>query len=219
MTIRLNTTAPDFVADTTEGPIRFHDWIGDSWALFFSHPKDFTPVCTTELGTVAGLKHEFDRRNCKVIGVSVDGVSDHRRWADDIRTSQGHALNDPLIGDPTLEIVKKYDMLPDDAGDTSEGRTAVDNATARTVYIIGPDKRIKMMLTYPMTTGRNFAELLRVLDSLQLTVNEQVATPADWQQGEDVIILPSVSAEAAAATYPQGWDAPLPYLRLVPRSA
>jgi alkyl hydroperoxide reductase subunit AhpC len=215
MTLRLNATAPDFVAESTEGTISFHEWIGDSWALLFSHPKDFTPVCTTELGAVAALKPEFDRRNTKIIGISVDGVSDHERWADDIEASQGHRPNYPLIGDPSLEVVKLYDMLPEDAGDTSEGRTAADNATARTVFIIGPDKKIKVILTYPMTTGRNFHEILRILDSVQLTAKEQVATPANWNQGDDVIIVPAVSNEAAAEKYPDGWESPLPYLRIV----
>lgn len=200
---------------STEGPINFHEWIGDGWALLFSHPKDFTPVCTTELGAVAALKPEFDKRNCKIIGISVDGVEDHEAWSKDIEQSQGHAVNYPLIGDPSLDVVKLYDMLADDAGDTSEGRTAGDNATARTVFIIGPDKNIKVMLTYPMTTGRNFAEILRILDSCQLTAKEQVATPANWEQGDKVIIVPSVSDEAAAEKYPQGWDSPLPYIRLV----
>ena len=217
MTLRINDEAPDFTAQTTEGEIDFHDWIGDGWCVLFSHPKDFTPVCTTELGTVAGLKGEFDRRNCKVIGISVDGVSDHEAWSKDIEASQGHALNYPLIGDPTLEIVKRYDMLPADAGDTSEGRTPMDNATARSVFIIGPDKRIKATLTYPMSTGRNFAEILRLVNSVQLTATEQVATPADWEQGDDVIILPAVSDEAARARYPQGWQQPLPYMRIVPQ--
>ena len=215
MSIRLNSTAPDFAAMSTEGPINFHEWIGDGWALLFSHPKDFTPVCTTELGAVAALKPEFDKRNCKIIGISVDGVEDHEAWSKDIEQSQGHAVNYPLIGDPSLDVVKLYDMLADDAGDTSEGRTAGDNATARTVFIIGPDKNIKVMLTYPMTTGRNFAEILRILDSCQLTAKEQVATPANWEQGDKVIIVPSVSDEAAAEKYPQGWDSPLPYIRLV----
>ncbi len=217
MTLRINDEAPNFTAQTTEGEIDFHEWIGDGWCVLFSHPKDFTPVCTTELGTVAGLKGEFDRRNCKVIGISVDGVSDHQAWSKDIEASQGHALNYPLIGDPTLDIVKRYDMLPADAGDTSEGRTPMDNATARSVFIIGPDKRIKATLTYPMSTGRNFAEILRLVDSVQLTAKEQVATPANWEQGEDVIILPAVSDEAARAKYPQGWQQPLPYIRVVPQ--
>ena len=217
MTLRINDEAPNFTAQTTEGEIDFHEWIGDGWCVLFSHPKDFTPVCTTELGTVAGLKGEFDRRNCKVIGISVDGVSDHQAWSKDIEASQGHALNYPLIGDPTLDIVKEYDMLPADAGDTSEGRTPMDNATARSVFVIGPDKRIKATLTYPMSTGRNFAEILRLVDSVQLTAKEQVATPANWEQGEDVIILPAVSDEAARAKYPQGWQQPLPYIRVVPQ--
>ena len=217
MGLRINDTAPDFNADTTEGEINFHEWIGDGWALLFSHPKDFTPVCTTELGAVAGLKSEFAARNCKIIGISVDGVSDHHGWSADIETATGNALNYPLIGDPGLNVVKLYDMLPADAGDTSEGRTAADNATARSVFIIGPDKKIKASLTYPMTTGRNFAEILRLLDSVQLTAHEQVATPANWNQGEDVIIVPAVSNEAAAEKYPDGWKAPLPYLRIVPQ--
>ena len=215
MALRINDTAPDFTADTTEGEIGFHDWIGDGWALLFSHPKDFTPVCTTELGAVAGLKPEFAARNCKIIGISVDGVSDHNGWSADIETATGNAVNYPLIGDPGLNVVKLYDMLPGDAGDTSQGRTAADNATARSVFIIGPDKKIKATLTYPMTTGRNFAEILRLLDSCQLTAQEQVATPANWRQGEDVIIVPSVSNEAAAEKYPDGWESPLPYLRVV----
>ena len=217
MGLRINDTAPDFSADTTEGEINFHEWIGDGWALLFSHPKDFTPVCTTELGAVAGLKSEFAARNCKIIGISVDGVSDHHGWSADIEKATGNAVNYPLIGDPGLNVVKLYDMLPADAGDTSEGRTAADNATARSVFIIGPDKKIKATLTYPMTTGRNFAEILRLLDSVQLTAHEQVATPANWNQGEDVIIVPAVSNEAAAEKYPDGWEAPLPYLRIVPQ--
>jgi len=215
MALRLNDTAPDFTADTTEGRISFHEWIGDGWALFFSHPKDFTPVCTTELGAVAGLKPEFEARNCKIIGISVDGVADHRGWSADIESATGNALNYPLIGDPGLDVVKLYDMLPADAGDTAQGRTAADNATARSVFVIGPDKKIKATLTYPMTTGRNFAELLRLVDSCQLTAQEQVATPANWRQGEDVIIVPAVSNEQAAEKYPDGWESPLPYLRLV----
>jgi len=215
MTLRINDVAPDFSAETTEGSISFHDWIGDGWALLFSHPKDFTPVCTTELGAVAGLKPEFAKRNCKIIGISVDAVSDHEAWSKDIEASQGHAINYPLIGDPGLEIVKLYDMLATDVGDASMGRTAADNATARSVFIIGPDKRIKATLTYPMSTGRNFVEIVRLLDSCQLTANEQVATPANWTQGEDVIILPSVSEEVASQKYPDGWQSPLPYIRLV----
>jgi len=215
MALRINDEAPNFSAETTEGPIEFHDWIGDGWALLFSHPKDFTPVCTTELGAVAALKPEFDRRGCKVIGISVDGVSDHEAWSKDIAASQGHAVNYPLIGDPRLEVVKLYEMLPGDAGDTSDGRTPADNATARSVFVIGPDKKIKATLTYPMTTGRNFDEILRLLDSLQLTAKEQVATPANWKQGDDVIIVAAVSNEQAAEKYPDGWQTPLPYLRLV----
>ena len=215
MALRINDTAPDFTAETTEGTISFHEWIGDGWALLFSHPKDFTPVCTTELGAVAGLKPDFAARNCKIVGISVDGVSDHHGWSADIASATGNAVNYPLIGDPELNVVKLYDMLPADTGDTSQGRTAADNATARSVFIIGPDKRIKATLTYPMTTGRNFAEILRLLDSCQLTAAEQVATPANWQQGEDVIIVPSVSNEAAAEKYPEGWESPLPYLRVV----
>ncbi len=217
MTLRINDTAPDFTADTSEGTINFHEWIGDGWAMLFSHPKDFTPVCTTELGAVAGLKNEFDRRNCKIVGISVDGVSDHKAWSKDIEASQGNAINYPLIGDPELKVVKLYDMLPADAGDTSEGRTPADNATARSVFLIGPDKKIKATLTYPMSTGRNFAEILRLLDSCQLTAKEKVATPANWKQGEDVIILPSVSDEDAKAKYPDGWKQPLPYIRIVPQ--
>ena len=217
MTLRINDTAPDFTADTSEGTINFHEWIGDGWAMLFSHPKDFTPVCTTELGAVAGLKNEFDQRNCKIVGVSVDGVSDHKAWSKDIEASQGNAINYPLIGDPELKVVKLYDMLPADAGDTSEGRTPADNATARSVFLIGPDKKIKATLTYPMSTGRNFAEILRLLDSCQLTAKEKVATPANWKQGEDVIILPSVSNEDAKAKYPDGWKQPLPYIRIVPQ--
>ena len=217
MTLRINDTAPDFTADTSEGTINFHEWIGDGWAMLFSHPKDFTPVCTTELGAVAGLKNEFDQRNCKIVGISVDGVSDHKAWSKDIEASQGNAINYPLIGDPELKVVKLYDMLPADAGDTSEGRTPADNATARSVFLIGPDKKIKATLTYPMSTGRNFAEILRLLDSCQLTAKEKVATPANWKQGEDVIILPSVSNEDAKAKYPDGWKQPLPYMRIVPQ--
>ena len=219
MSLRINDVAPDFTAETTEGAINFHDWIGDGWALLFSHPKDFTPVCTTELGAVASLKPEFDQRNCQIIGISVGGVSDHAAWSKDIEASQGHAVNFPLIGDPSLDVVKLYDMLPADAGDTSDGRTAADNATARSVFIIGPDKKIKVTLTYPMTTGRNFHEILRLLDSVQLTAKEQVATPANWEQGQDVIIVPSVSNEDAEKKYPEGWASPLPYIRLVKQPA
>ncbi len=217
MTLRINNEAPNFVAETTEGTVNFHEWIGDGWAILFSHPKDFTPVCTTELGAVAGLKAEFEKRNCKILGISVDGVSDHQAWSKDIEASPGNALNYPLIGDPELKVVKLYDMLPAEAGDTCEGRTAADNATARSVFLIGPDKKIKATLTYPMSTGRNFDEILRLLDSCQLTAKEQVATPANWGQGEDVIILPAVSDEDAKAKYPDGWQQPLPYLRIVPQ--
>jgi alkyl hydroperoxide reductase subunit AhpC len=217
VSLRINDVAPDFRADTTQGTINFHDWIGDSWALLFSHPKDFTPVCTTELGSVAGLQPEFEKRDCKIIGISVDGVSDHEAWSKDIESSQGHAVTYPLIGDPTLEVVKLYDMLPADAGASAEGRTPADNATARSVFVIGPDKKIKATLTYPMSTGRNFAEILRLVDSCQLTANGQVATPANWQQGEDVIISPAVSDVDAAKKYPDGWESPLPYIRVVPQ--
>ena len=215
MALRINDEAPNFTADTTEGTIDFHEWIGDGWAILFSHPKDFTPVCTTELGAVAGLKPEFDKRNCKVMGISVDGVSQHQEWSKDIEASQGHALNYPLVGDPELKVVKAYDMLPAEAGDTSEGRTPLDNATARSVFIIGPDKKIKATLTYPMSTGRNFDEILRLVDSCQLTANKGVATPANWKQGEDVIISPAVSDEQAKEKYPEGWKTPLPYIRIV----
>ncbi|MDP7371769.1 MAG: peroxiredoxin [Nitrospinota bacterium] len=217
MSLRINDEAPDFSADTTQGPISFHDWIGEDWAIMCSHPKDFTPVCTTELGYMAKLKPEFDKRNCKVIGISVDCFSDHEKWSKDIESSQGHAVNYPLIGDPELKVVKAYDMLPADAGDTSEGRTAATNATARSVFVIGPDKKIKATLTYPMSTGRNFDEIVRLLDSCQLTANEKVATPVNWQQGEDVVILPAVSDEDAKAKYPDGWETPLPYIRIVPQ--
>ena len=217
MALRINNIAPDFTADTTQGSLKFHEWIGDGWAILFSHPKDFTPVCTTELGLLAGLKKEFEKRNCKIMGISVDGVSDHEKWSKDIEKFQGNALNYPLVGDPTLEVVKLYDMLPDDAGDSCVGRTAMDNATARSVFIIGPDKKIKAMLTYPMSTGRNFMEILRLLDSCQLTAAKKVATPANWNQGEDVIILPSVSDADAKAAYPDGWKSPLPYMRVVPQ--
>jgi alkyl hydroperoxide reductase subunit AhpC len=217
MSLRINDEAPNFSADTTQGSINFHDWIGDGWAMICSHPKDFTPVCTTELGLLAGLMPEFEKRNCKVVGISVDGVSDHEKWSNDIESSQGHAVNYPLIGDPKLEIVKAYDMLPADAGDTSEGRNAGNNATARSVFIIGPDKKIKATLTYPMSTGRNFDEILRLLDSCQLTAKEKVATPANWKQGDDVIILPAVSDEDAKKKYPNGWKSPLPYIRVVPQ--
>ena len=217
MSLRINDEAPDFTAETTQGTINFHDWIGNSWGILFSHPKDFTPICTTELGYMAGLQPEFEKRNCKVLGISVDGVRDHEAWSKDIENSQGHAVNYPLVADPELKVVQLYDMLPADAGNTSEGRTAADNATARSVFVIGPDKKIKASLTYPMSTGRNFDEILRLLDSCQLTAKQQVATPVNWKQGEPVVILPSISDEAAKEKYPDGWDAPLPYLRFVPQ--
>ncbi len=215
--LRIGAVAPDFEADTTEGRIKFHDWIGDSWAIIFSHPKDFTPVCTTELGYMAKLKPEFDKRNVKVIGLSVDPVANHSRWADDIKETQGTAPNFPMIGDPDLSISKAYGMLPADAGTTSDGRTAMDNMTVRTVYVIGPDKKIKLMISYPMTTGRNFDEVLRVIDSLQLTAKHRVATPVNWQHGEDVIIAGSVSDDEAKKIYPNGWKSPKPYIRIVPQ--
>lgn len=217
MALRINDEAPDFTAETTQGTIKFHDWIGNGWVILFSHPKDFTPICTTELGYMAGLQPEFKKRDCKVLGISVDGVKDHEAWSKDIESSQGHAVSYPLVADPELKIVRLYDMLPADAGDTSEGRTAADNATARSVFVVGPDKKIKASLTYPMSTGRNFDEILRLLDSCQLTAEKQVATPVNWKQGEPVVILPSISDEDAKAKYPEGWDAPLPYLRIVPQ--
>lgn len=217
MALRLNDTAPDFNADTTEGPIRFHEWIGNGWAVLFSHPKDFTPVCTTELGYMAGIKSEFDKRNCKIIGLSVDPVGSHAEWSKDIEETQGYAVNYPLIGDPELKVAKLYDMLPAEAGDASEGRTAADNATVRTVFLIGPDKQIKMQLTYPMSTGRNFDEVLRVLDSCQLTAKHKVATPVNWKDGEDVIIVPAVSNEEAKERFPDGWKTLKPYYRVVPQ--
>ena len=216
MGLKIGEIAPDFMADTTEGRVKFHDWIGDSWAVLFSHPKDFTPVCTTELGYMAKLKPEFDKRNTKIIGLSVDPVDDHSRWANDIKETQGHAPNYPLIGDPDLNISKLYDMLPASTEGSSKGRTAADNMTVRNVFIVGPDKKIKLVLVYPMTTGRNFDEVLRVLDSLQLTAKHKVATPVNWKQGEDVIIAGSVSDEEAKQKYPDGWKAPRPYLRIVP---
>ncbi len=217
MSLRINSEAPNFSADTTDGTIDFHDWIGDGWAVLFSHPKDFTPVCTTELGYMAGLQGEFEKRNCKIIGLSVDPVSDHEKWVGDIEETQGNKVTYPLIGDPELKVAKLYDMLPADEGDSSEGRTAVDNATVRSVFMVGPDKKIKLMLTYPMSTGRNFDEVLRALDSCQLTAEHQVATPVNWKQGEDVIIVPAVSDEEAKKRYPDGWTAPKPYLRIVPQ--
>ena len=217
MSLRIGDQAPDFTAETTQGTIKFHDWIGDGWAILFSHPKDFTPVCTTELGYMAGLQPEFAKRNCKILGLSVDPIGNHEQWSKDIEETQGHAVNYPLIGDPTLAIAKLYEMLPADAGETSEGRTPANNATVRTVFLIGPDKQIKLSLTYPMSTGRNFDEVLRVLDSCQLTAKHKVATPVNWQQGDDVIIVPSVSNEEAKQKYPNGWKSPKPYLRIVPQ--
>jgi len=217
MTLRINSEAPNFTADTTQGPIQFHDWIGNGWAILFSHPKDFTPVCTTELGYMAKLKPEFDKRNCKVLGLSVDPVGNHEKWAKDIEETQGAKVNYPLIGDPELKVAKDYDMLPAESGTTSEGRTAVDNATVRSVFVIGPDKKIKATLTYPMSTGRNFDEVLRLLDSCQLTARHTVATPVNWKVGEDVIIPPSVSDEQARQKFPGGWRAVKPYLRIIPQ--
>ncbi len=215
MALRIGDEAPDFVAQTTHGVINFHDWIGDGWAILFSHPKDFTPVCTTELGYLAGLKPEFDRRNCRVVGLSVDPVDDHERWAKDIEETQGHALNYPLIGDTDLKVAKLYDMIHPNASGTAKARSAVDNATVRSVFLIGPDKKIKAMLTYPMSSGRNFDEVLRLLDSCQLTAAYQVATPVNWRSGEDVIIVPAVSDTEAKKRFPDGWTAPKPYLRYV----
>jgi len=217
MSVHLGATAPDFEAETTQGKIKFHEWIGDSWAVLFSHPKDFTPVCTTELGYMAKLKPEFEKRNTKVIGLSVDPVDKHAQWAEDIRETQGTAPNFPMIGDPSLKVSKLYDMLPETAGETCEGRTAADNATVRTVYVIGPDKKVKLMISYPMTTGRNFDEVVRVIDSLQLTAKHKVATPVNWKQGDDVIIAGSVSDDDAKKTYPNGWKSPKPYIRIVPQ--
>jgi alkyl hydroperoxide reductase subunit AhpC len=217
MSLRINDTAPDFTAETTEGPIHFHEWIGDGWAVLFSHPKDFTPVCTTELGSLAGLQGEFAKRNTKIVGLSVDPVSNHSKWAIDIEEVGGHKVNYPMIGDTELKVAKLYDMLPADAGDTSEGRTAATNATVRTVFVVGPDKKIKLHLAYPMSTGRNFAELLRVIDSLQLTANHKVATPADWKQGDDVVVLPAVSDDEAKAKYGDSLKRVKPYLRTVPQ--
>ena len=216
MSLKINDEAPNFTAETTDGAIDFHEWIGDGWAMLFSHPKDFTPVCTTELGYMAGLKPEFDKRNCKIIGLSVDPVDNHAAWAKDIEDVQGHAVTYPMIGDTDLAVAKLYEMLPADETGGSEGRTAVNNATVRTVFLIGPDKKIKLSLTYPMSTGRNFDEVLRVLDSCQLTAQHQVATPVNWKKGEDVIIVPAISDEDAKAKYPDGWKAPKPYLRFVP---
>lgn len=214
MALRINDEAPNFTAETTQGSINFHEWIGDGWAILFSHPKDFTPVCTTELGYMAKLEPEFARRNCKIIGLSVDPVEDHSRWAIDIEETQGYAVHYPMIGDKDLAVAKLYNMLPAEEAGTSEGRTAATNATVRSVFILGPDKKIKLMLTYPMTTGRNFDEILRVLDSMQLTAKHKVATPVNWKTGEDVIIVPAVSDDDAKQMFPAGWKALKPYLRV-----
>ena len=217
MSLRINAEAPNFDAETTHGTINFHDWIGDGWAVLFSHPKDFTPVCTTELGYMAGLQPEFEKRNCKIIGLSVDPVEGHKAWAKDIEATSGNAVEYPMIGDPALNVAKLYDMLPEGAGDTSEGRTPADNATVRSVFVVGPDKTIKATFTYPMSTGRNFDEVLRLLDSIQLTAKHQVATPVQWNQGDDVIISPAISDEDAKKRFPDGWKSPVPYIRLVPQ--
>jgi alkyl hydroperoxide reductase subunit AhpC len=219
MTLSIGSTAPDFTAETTDGTINFHDWIGDAWCVLFSHPKDFTPVCTTELGYMAKIKPEFDKRNVKIIGLSVDPVGQHAAWAKDIEETQGVAVNYPMIGDPELTVAKLYGMLPASANGGAEGRTAADNQTVRNVYVIAPDKTVRLVIVYPMSTGRNFDELLRVVDSLQLTARHQVATPVNWQAGEDVIIVPAVSDEAARERFPDGWIAPKPYLRYVPQPA
>jgi alkyl hydroperoxide reductase subunit AhpC len=217
MALQLGDVAPDFEAETTSGPIRFHEWIGDSWAVLFSHPKDFTPVCTTELGYMAKLKPEFDKRNTKIIGLSVDPIDKHSKWSEDIKETQGYAPNYPMIGDTDLKISKLYGMLPASLSGSSEGRTAADNMTVRNVFVVGPDKKVKLIIVYPMTTGRNFDEVLRVIDSLQLTAKHKVATPVNWKNGEDVIIAGSVSDDDAKKTYPAGWKAPKPYIRIVPQ--
>jgi alkyl hydroperoxide reductase subunit AhpC len=217
MALQLGEVAPDFEAETTSGPIRFHDWIGDSWAVLFSHPKDFTPVCTTELGYMAKLKPEFDKRNTKIIGLSIDPIDKHAKWSEDIKETQGYAPNFPMIGDTDLKISKLYGMLPASLSGSSEGRTAADNMTVRNVFVVGPDKKVKLIIVYPMTTGRNFDEVLRVIDSLQLTAKHKVATPVNWKNGEDVIIAGSVSDDDAKKTYPDGWKAPKPYIRIVPQ--
>ena len=217
MPLRIGDEAPNFTVETTEGTINFHDWIGDGYAILFSHPKDFTPVCTTELGYMAGLKPEFDKRSTKVIGLSIDSVEDHNAWLSDIEETQGHAVNYPLIGDTDLEVAKLYDMIHPNASGAAKSRTAADNATIRSVFVVGPDKLIKLIITYPMSTGRNFDEVLRVLDSIRLTARHKVATPVNWRPGEDVIIVPAVSNEAAKEKFPDGWKAPKPYLRIVPQ--
>ena len=213
--LRINDEAPNFTAETSQGPVNFHEWIGEGWAILFSHPKDFTPVCTTELGYMAGLQKEFEKRNCKIIGLSVDPVTKHKAWAADIEETQGHKVGYPMIGDPELKVAKTYGMLPAESGTTCEERTAADNAAVRTVFVVGPDKKIKLMLSYPMSTGRNFDEVLRVLDSMQLTAKHKVATPVNWKDGDDVIILGSVSDDEAKQKYPEGWKSPKPYLRIV----
>jgi len=217
VSLRINDVAPDFTAETTQGTIHFHEWMGNGYAILFSHPKDFTPVCTTELGYMAGLEPEFAKRNTKIIGLSVDPVTSHGKWKADIEETQGHSVNYPMIGDPELKIAKLYDMLPAESGATSEGRTPNDNATVRTVFIVGPDKKIKLMLSYPMSTGRNFDEILRALDSIQLTVKHRVSTPVNWKPGEDVILGGAISNEEAQKLYPQGWKSPKPYIRIVPQ--
>ena len=217
MTLRIGSEAPDFSAETTEGKINFHDWLDGGWAVIFSHPKDFTPVCTTELGQMAKMKSEFDKRGVKVVGLSVDPVESHTKWSQDIKDATGTAPNYPMIGDSDLAVAKLYDMLPAGAGESSEGRTAVDNQTVRNVIVVGPDKAIKAMLTYPMSTGRNFDEILRLIDSLQLTAKHKVATPVNWQNGDDVIIVPAVSDDEARKKFPDGWKSPKPYIRIVPQ--
>jgi len=217
MAVRIGDEAPDFTAETTQGPIKFHEWIGDGWAILFSHPKDFTPVCTTELGYMAGLAPQFEKRHVKVIGLSIDSVEDHKRWSRDIEETQGHAPNYPMIGDTELKVAKLYDMIHPNASGDAKGRTAQDNATIRSVFVIGPDKKVKAMLTYPMSTGRNFDEVLRIVDSIQLTAKHKVATPVNWKQGQDVIIVPAVSDDEAKQRFPGGWKASKPYIRTVPQ--
>jgi len=217
MALRIGDEAPDFTAQTTQGPIKFHEWIGNGWAILFSHPKDFTPVCTTELGYMAGLKPQFEKRQCKIVGLSVDSVEDHARWSKDIEETQGHAVTYPMIGDSDLKVAKLYDMIHPNATGEAKGRTAQDNATIRSVFIIGPDKKVKAMLTYPMSTGRNFDEVLRLLDSIQLTAKHKVATPVNWKQGQDVIIVPAVGEDEAKQRFPGGWTAKKPYIRVVPQ--
>ena len=217
MALRIGDEAPNFTAQTTQGPIKFHEWIGNGWAILFSHPKDFTPVCTTELGYLAGLQPQFEQRNCKIMGLSIDSVEDHGRWSKDIEETQGHAVKYPMIGDSDLNVAKLYDMIHPGASGDAKGRTAQDNATIRSVFVIGPDKKVKAMLTYPMSTGRNFDEVLRLLDSIQLTAKHKVATPVNWKQGQDVIIVPAVSDDEARQRFPGGWKSPKPYLRIVPQ--